>query len=462
MSQPQSRVNSPVVTLLLFLAVISFFILQISLNPKTRQGAAESEIPEAADVAVIGGTTAALLASLEAAENGAQVFLFPNGQELGEDTAFLVREGLAAVLTPPQGELEIELTPELFGEYIGECGGWLNNPSLLESFQEASPLFFHHFEEICGFSLGYLPDPGQKPYLHYSDDRLSGSLFKQQLLLKLNKSPVIVKREKVREIIYSPEGTIESLLVENSPDEIYPIYFQAVVLADGGYSGDLQRWHDYLPPANLTVLRPFQKGEGLKLAEKMGVDLAQMGFFGKKCLLYNSANEEYSVLPLEPWDNTYLLNKNGMFLNWSESALEVVFNFITHSPSAGVYMLVAGDTVYTERALAYNTFFNRFEDLEQVANDLSLEDVSFLSGERLFPPYYVAHLKAGIDYTLGGILTTPYGEVKKDGKVIEGLYAAGEIVGGLHGKAMLPGMPLSETFFSAENTGVAAAEYAQR
>jgi succinate dehydrogenase/fumarate reductase flavoprotein subunit len=81
---------------------------------------------------------------------------------------------------------------------------------------------------------------------------------------------------------------------------------------------------------------------------------------------------------------------------------------------------------------------------------------------RLTPPYYIAHLKAGIDYTLGGILTTPFGEVKKDGKVFEGLYAAGEIVGGLHGKAMLPGMPLSETMFFAKKTGEAAAKYAQR
>ncbi|HHT46058.1 MAG TPA: FAD-binding protein [Firmicutes bacterium] len=462
MSQPQLRVNSPIVTLLLFLAVIFFFILQISLNPKPRQGTTVYEFPEGADVAVVGGTTAALLASLEAAENGAQVFLFPNGQELGEDAAFLFQEGLAAALTPPQEELGIELTPEIFGEIIAENGGWLNNPPILESFQEASPLFYHRFEKICGLTLESLPDPAQKPYLHFSGDPLNGSLFKQQLLLNLSKSPVIVKKEKVREILYSPEEAIESLLVEKAPEETYPIYFRAVILADGGYSGDLQRWHDYMPPANLIVLRPSQKGEGLKLAEKMGVDLAQMGFFGKKCLLYNSDNKEHGVLPSEPWDNTYLLNKNGTFLKWSESTPDEVFNFITHSPPAGVYLFFSGENIYIEKASAYDAFFHRFEDPEQLASALSLEDMSLISGERLFPPYYAAHLRAGIDYTLGGILTTPNGEVKKDGKIIKGLYAAGEIIGGLHGKAMLPGMPLSETLYSAENSGKAAAEYAQR
>ena len=106
MAQSQSRGNSPVVTLLLLLAVFLFFFFQMVFSPKPRQDVAVSKIPEAADVAIIGGTAAALLSSMEAAENGAQVFLFPNGQELGGDATFLFQEGLAAVLTPSQGELE--------------------------------------------------------------------------------------------------------------------------------------------------------------------------------------------------------------------------------------------------------------------------------------------------------------------------------------------------------------------
>ncbi len=462
MAQSQSRGNSPVVTLLLFLAVFSFFFLQMFFNPKAQPDVDGFKIPEAADVAIIGGTAAAMLTSLEAAENGAQVLLFPNGQELGEDVEFLFQEGLAATLTPPQGELEIELTPELFGEYIGDCGGWLNNPSLLESFKNASPNFYPQFRSFCGISLDYLPEPALKPYLHTGNDLKGGSVFKKQLILSLNRSPVVIKSEKVSEILYSPEGALEALLVENHLGEQYPIYFKAVILADGGYSGDLQRRHEHLPFENMIILRPAQTGEGLKLAEKMGVDLTQMGFFGEKNLLYNSTNGEYSVLPSEPWESTYFFNNNGTFLNWSESSAENIFDFITQSPPAGVYMLVSRDTVYKEKALDYDTFFTRFEDLELLTNALYRADLSFLRGIHLTPPYYIAHLKAGIDYTLGGILTTPFGEVKRDGKVIKGLYAAGEIAGGLHGKAMLPGMPLSETLFFAEKSGETAAKYAQR
>jgi len=74
----------------------------------------------------------------------------------------------------------------------------------------------------------------------------------------------------------------------------------------------------------------------------------------------------------------------------------------------------------------------------------------------------VAPLRAGIDYTLGGIAVTSRGEVKKEGDVVKGLYAAGEIVGGLHGEALLPGMALSETLFLSKIAGEAAARYSGR
>ena len=72
-------------------------------------------------------------------------------------------------------------------------------------------------------------------------------------------------------------------------------------------------------------------------------------------------------------------------------------------------------------------------------------------------------VKIGVDYTPGGLSVTPLGEVKKgDGQIILGLYAAGEISGGLHGEGMLPGMALSETLFLAGQAGRSAADYVRR
>ncbi len=76
----------------------------------------------------------------------------------------------------------------------------------------------------------------------------------------------------------------------------------------------------------------------------------------------------------------------------------------------------------------------------------------------------VSKVKAGIDYTLGGIAVTPSGEVLKNGRVLRGLYAAGEVTGGLHGTNRLGGNALTEalTFGYIAADSIAAARQEQQ
>jgi len=60
-------------------------------------------------------------------------------------------------------------------------------------------------------------------------------------------------------------------------------------------------------------------------------------------------------------------------------------------------------------------------------------------------PYYVGYVTPALHYTMGGIKVSEHGEVlKADGTKIEGLYAAGEAVGGVHGENRLGGNALTE------------------
>merc|ERR1712094_15993 len=54
-------------------------------------------------------------------------------------------------------------------------------------------------------------------------------------------------------------------------------------------------------------------------------------------------------------------------------------------------------------------------------------------------PFYVAIITPVIHYCMGGLLTTPDGEVvaKKGGKPLPGLFVAGEAAGGVHGNNRL-------------------------
>jgi tricarballylate dehydrogenase len=79
------------------------------------------------------------------------------------------------------------------------------------------------------------------------------------------------------------------------------------------------------------------------------------------------------------------------------------------------------------------------------------------------PPYHAYHVTTGVTFTFGGLKISPQGEVEDlYGRVIPGLYAAGEIVGGLfyHNYASGTGLMSGATF--GRLAGRSAAGFAKR
>lgn len=452
----QKRGNYATIVVLLFVSFFLVFIFQFFLQGRSA-GENPLPVPAGGDLAVIGGTTAALLTAWEAAANGAQVFLFPNEQALGEDCTRLVDDGLAAATTPPQLERGMEFTPELLVAYLRECGGGINDPLLLVSFRSAAPALFQQAEKLGGISFALLPLPEQRPYLHYSQEPGAGMLFKENLCQEVARAGVIIREEKVKSIALTPAGQVEALVIENPAGESVPFYVQAVVLADGGYSGDVSYWHSHLSRENLQNLRPAQQGQGLRQAKDLGLDLVQMDFMEMRLLLTSPAAGQSVFLSPDPWPEAIYFNGKDRVLGGNEASLPEIINLVLHSPPDEAYVSVSG-----ERAAAYGTCFREYATYQEWEQS-GLPAGSLFAGRRLpGPPYYAAGLKAGVAYTLGGLAITPHGEVKRNGEAVPGLYAAGEIVGGLHGEALLPGMALSETIFTAGLAGRYAAEYAGR
>ena len=74
-------------------------------------------------------------------------------------------------------------------------------------------------------------------------------------------------------------------------------------------------------------------------------------------------------------------------------------------------------------------------------------------------PYYAIHIKPAIHYTMGGVKINHLAEVlREDGAVIKGLYAAGEVTGGLHGDNRIGGNSIAETVVFGRQAGKQAAK----
>ena len=66
-------------------------------------------------------------------------------------------------------------------------------------------------------------------------------------------------------------------------------------------------------------------------------------------------------------------------------------------------------------------------------------------------------------YTCGGVAITPLAQIKRDdGTVLPGLFAAGEVTGGVHGRFRLGGNGLTDAFVFGRIAGTNAAKFAAR
>ena len=76
-------------------------------------------------------------------------------------------------------------------------------------------------------------------------------------------------------------------------------------------------------------------------------------------------------------------------------------------------------------------------------------------------PYYAIKVTAGVHHTMGGLTINTNTEVlKEDGTVIPGLFAAGEVTGGVHGANSLGGNAVADFTVFGRIAGAAASKYA--
>ncbi len=76
--------------------------------------------------------------------------------------------------------------------------------------------------------------------------------------------------------------------------------------------------------------------------------------------------------------------------------------------------------------------------------------------------YYAIKIAPGIHYTMGGVkINTKTEVINTENQPITGLYAAGEVTGGLHGQNRIGGNSVAEIIIFGRQAGIQAAAYAK-
>ena len=78
-------------------------------------------------------------------------------------------------------------------------------------------------------------------------------------------------------------------------------------------------------------------------------------------------------------------------------------------------------------------------------------------------PYYAVCVTPAIHHTMGGLsVNTDTQVLKEDGTPVAGLYAAGEVTGGLHGANRLGGNGVADIVVNGRLAGLAAAKFQKK
>ena len=251
----------------------------------------------------------------------------------------------------------------------------------------------------------------------------------------------------------------------------YTITAKAVILASGGFGADLDRVAEYQPSLKgfVTTNAPTITGDGIDMAVAVGAATVDMD----QIQIHPSVYTETSALITEGirGDGAILVNQKGeRFVNELETR-----NVVSAAELAqeGGYAYTIVDQKMMDASATYAGYFTKgyavkgetYAELaaalgmdaatfEQTMNDWNAaveaqNDPAFgrLSFDKPLDtaPYYAIKVAPGIHHTMGGLKINTSAEVLTEaGEAIPGLFAAGEVTGGVHGANRLGGNAVAD------------------
>lgn len=285
----------------------------------------------------------------------------------------------------------------------------------------------------------------------------------------------------VKELIIE-DGQVVGIIGEGRNGQTVTIYGKAVVLASGGFGANtkmLKQYNTYWTEIEddiKTSNSPAITGDGIKLGESAGAALVGMGFSQMMPVSDPHTGALFSGLQVPP-ANFVMVNQSGKrFVNEYESR-----DVLTQAAidNGGLFYLIADEeikkTAYNtsqekiDKQVAAGTLF-RADTLADLATQINVAPEVLIDtiekynryvdagrdpefGKDVFDlkvvqaPFYATPRKPAVHHTMGGLKIDPQTHVlTEEGHVIKGLYAAGEVAGGIHAGNRLGGNSLTDIF----------------
>ena len=262
---------------------------------------------------------------------------------------------------------------------------------------------------------------------------------------------------------------------------------KAVILATGGFGANLDMVVQYKPDLKgfMTTNAAGAQGQGIDMAVAIGagtVDMDQIqihptveantaaliteGLRGDGAILVNAEGKRFTdEVGTRDVVSAAEIAQTGSY-SWlvidqaMVDASSVIQGYITkgYTVSGSTYAELA-DAMGVD-ADAFTATMEQWNACVEAGEDAEFGRTSFANPLNT-APYYAIKVTAGIHHTMGGLTINSDTQVLAgDGTVIDGLYAAGEVTGGVHGANRLGGNAVADFTVFGRIAGQQASAYA--
>ena len=301
-----------------------------------------------------------------------------------------------------------------------------------------------------------------------------------------NENITILFETTANEIIMV-DGAAKGIKATGKSGNTVTVNADAVILAAGGFGANLEMVAELKPELEgfMTTNAPGLKGQGIAMAQAVGAAVVDM----EQIQIHPTVQADTAALITEGLrgDGAILVNANGERFIDEVGTRDVVSAAEIAQPGSYSWLIVddamlqASATIqgYVKKGFVFSgatyeelaaqigvpaeTFaatMNAWNGYVAAKNDPDFGRVSFTNPLDT-APFYAIKVTAGIHHTMGGVKINTLTQVlSTEGNVIPGLYAAGEVTGGVHGANRLGGNAVSDFVVFGRIAGEEAAELA--
>lgn len=446
------------------------------------------------DVVVIGSGAAGLSAAAAASESGLRVLVLEKQGTVGGNT--LHSGGFYAAIDPARQKRQgIKDSPELFEQQILENGGGKSDPKLVRllvagasdmlAYLEANGMRFKdRIIEIYG---------AHWPRCHLPVLPNGEGYIRTMLNIAMKNGAVIRTGMRATDLSTAKDGRIQ-VLVQSRREEILLTPRIGVILATGGFGANQALISRFAPRlAGLTNDNtPGSTGEILVAARKLGallVDLEEV-----QCLPGRPPGGQRRVRLHNDVSRFIFVDHEGRRFVREDERRDVLRDKVLALPDKTAFSIVDDEglrsydiLVQKETVLGVETGDAwRGDTVEELANAMRLPPKTLqetieaynrsvrskidplgknpreLRHEIKTPPFWGCYAAMTVHYTMGGVRISPKAQVlREDGTLIPGLWAAGEVTGGIHGVNRMGANGVNDALVFGRIAGLSAAEAAR-